>query len=93
MSEASDWQTLLDPFAWVVYELGDRVPAKTVAAALRGMLRSRSDDEIRSIVAACKEPTETNCWWAIYQAAQLLPRAAEQVLRDRGWGAADEGGR
>ncbi|HHY45732.1 MAG TPA: hypothetical protein GX506_00330 [Firmicutes bacterium] len=83
VGELGNWKVLLNPFALVVAELDGHCSVGTIARALRGMLRSRSDDEIRAIAAACDSPTETNCWWATYSAARILRKEVPWILRER----------
>ena len=62
-----------------------KIELKPYAILLAGMesyFDNLTDDELASLRAACDEPTNTNCWWATKQAAELIrPMLDGQIYR------------
>lgn len=68
MSE--NWNGQLRPFAIHI-------------AGIERAIRALADSELVSLYHACNKATETNCWWAEYQAAQQIKPIVSAALRDR----------
>ena len=68
------WRDRLDPFA-----------ADYAALVLRieEQVRAMSDADLAELVAATRQPTQTNCAWSLYQVAPVVLDAvrAEQQWR------------
>jgi len=62
-----------------------KIELKPYAILLAGMesdFDNLMDEELASLRSACDEPTNTNCWWATKQAADLIrPMLDEQIYR------------
>jgi len=41
-------------------------------AGIHSAISALSDDELTKLLAASESATQTNCWWATYQAAKLI---------------------
>lgn len=56
---------------------------KQIAAA--AVVRDASDEELSDWLIGCRQVTETNCWFAVYDAAKWLPDLIrrEQYRRER----------
>ena len=68
------WVTQLQPFAERLAEL--RVYART-------SLEQQDDKGLKAIQDACRKPTSTNCWWAIYQVTDVVKEEAHSILFKR----------
>jgi hypothetical protein len=68
----TQWKSELDPMA------------DMVAAPMTFLWADeRTDDELRSLLAAAENATQTNCWWAVYRAALLIRDEVPRVLAHR----------
>jgi len=50
---------------------------------VRTDLETKTDDELRAIIAATNLLTETNCWWATFEARKTVSLYAKDILHDR----------
>ena len=64
-------------FEWL-YPFGDLLVR--FQEELRQALSRLSSEELAAVIEACKQVTESNCWWAIYEAAPFVQRVAQEVL-------------
>ena len=66
-----DWKDLLEPFGDLFTELDAEVARR---------ISERSYEELSDLLDACNRPTNTNCWWAVYQ---IAPRVAAAIRLER----------
>ena len=65
----STWKTRLEPYA-------ERVGA--LHGDLATLARESSDEELQDWLDTTKRATATNCWWATFEAADLIAKAMKQ---------------
>lgn len=70
MAARNTWKKRLDPFAEKVYEI-------------TRMLHAMSTDDLKKLLKACDEPTQTNCGWAHFAIAPLVKSEAAATLMTR----------
>lgn len=69
------WQKTLRPWAEEYADLTERIAAHCL---------SLTDAQLQAFDDAAKRPSQTNCWWAMYQVAPLIRNAvAVEQLRRR----------
>ena len=64
------WETQLKPFAERLAGLRNSV---------RASLLQMDDKNLKSIQDACRKPTSTNCWWAIYRVTDVVLEEASSI--------------
>jgi len=47
---------------------------------VRQALGGLSAEELASLIEECKQVTDKNCWWPIYEVAPFVERIARQML-------------
>lgn len=57
-------------------------PWEQARAKMYAYVRTADAEELAEIIAACREPNQTNCWFVTYEAAQDLLRMALQRQRE-----------
>ena len=76
---AAIWKRQLSPFAKVTAD---------VDGELRAMIEGLSNKRLQNLEIAVTKPTEGNCWWATYRAAEIIkPLVAQEIRlrRSRKW--------
>ncbi|KKM18976.1 hypothetical protein LCGC14_1660330 [marine sediment metagenome] len=68
------WVTQLQPFAERLAEL---------RAYVRTSLEQQDDKGLKAIRDACRKPTSSNCWWAIYRVTDVVSEEAHSILFKR----------
>ena len=64
----------LKPFGDLIYEAHQKI---------RDLLLTKSDDELRQLIEDTKKVTQTNCWWAIYNASGIVEFEAGVIIHKR----------
>ena len=52
-------------------------------AAMASFIRECDDDELATLLEACKAANEGNCWWATHKAAKHLQQEIEYFYQIR----------
>ena len=65
------WKKRLEPFAQVYAKMEESI---SVGVGLK------TDKELKSLIAAAKLPTSSNCWYATYHIAEVVDSEARWVL-------------
>ena len=64
-----DWKKNLQPFAEHI-------------ANMQILLHELPDDELSELIVSCEVPNCSNCWWATFDAAQIIkPMANGEAFR------------
>lgn len=63
MATEPDWKSALRPYA-------DQYAA--LITRIENDLEEMTDEQLAALEAQLDEPSESNCWWAIYDVAGLL---------------------
>lgn len=66
-----EWETVLKPFAILIAGMVENI---------KGM----DDHDLLELRTACDQPTQTNCWYWTYSAAQVIRGEVEDEVTRRG---------
>ncbi len=59
------------------------MPFATMLVSWTAQIEAMSHPDLRALRRACGRPTSTNCWWAIFEAAEVLQPQIETELHRR----------